>query len=218
MAALRVIDPLIEYMPIQDQLRTYFDRKSTNVGRNIPVTVRELQDNLKLTYAQAYQGVKRLENSGEISLEKEDLPNGREKITGITLHRLEPSGRTYRRAAERAKKVITDKKLPTIEADATFPELLEYLNKKLTIEELREHALNGGLDPSIISFEVSEIAEEALLLLQKVSDLTKDIETLRNEKQMLEFDLEAERRNSESYKMRLRQETKEDLHDTNTLS
>jgi hypothetical protein len=197
--------------PIQDKLRLFLGQFGS---KEVPITIDEISSALSLSYPQVYQGIKRLQDRGEIDLEKETLPNRAEKIVGIKLIRLEPSSRTYRRAADHAKiTLITNKTLPNIEADPSFPLITSYLNKKVAIEELRELALNSGLDSNTIQFEPNEIAEEALALLKMMGTLREQVDKLAKEKQMLEFDVQAEKRNAEAYKSRLRDETQEELRE-----
>jgi hypothetical protein len=83
-------------LTLQDKIRLELN----SYGKKyVPLTVGDLAARLSIPRNyDVYQALKRLNRLGEIEFEKSD-----NKIIGINVNKLEPSGRTYQRAAEVAK-------------------------------------------------------------------------------------------------------------------
>jgi hypothetical protein len=162
-----------------------------------------------------YQVINLLRQRREIDVIKEPLDNGREKIVGIVVNKLEPSGRTYKRAADRSGRIQRIR--PQIDAlvpdsdVAQLDHLTKYLEKKLAVEDMKSRALTAGLDESVIAFTPDPLGEEGILLLKSFTDLKRQYDELVEQHKMREFDLEAEKRNVATLKRRLREETTEML-------
>jgi DNA-binding MarR family transcriptional regulator len=209
---------------VQDRVRVHLEGYGS---RNIPLTIDEIAADLGMPRSSVYQAIHRMEQNNEIELDKEVLPNGRDKIKGIKLIKLQPSGRTYRRAAERSGRVtrirpLTPMRLPTgIEAETNedgipaLPAITDYLQKKLAVEEMKERALAAGLDPSVIQFEPVPLAEEAMLLLKLYTETLKERDELRETNRKLGFDLAAEKRNVQFLQNKVKEETRQELLEFN---
>jgi hypothetical protein len=202
---------LDDFITLQDRIRI----KLNDYGNKyVPITVSELARELKVNNYNVYQALYRLKNLGEIELEKEESEEGgRAKIIGINVIKLEPSGRTYHRAAERAKSEaakVDSIEISSIESQMTA--LQEYLNQKLAILEMEDTARKAGLNPEdTVRFEPNEFAEEGLLLLKLLGDVSKQLKETKEKLQMTEFDLEAEKRNVEFLSRQKREDTRRDL-------
>lgn len=218
-----MIVPTIESsLTVQDKIRLHLESYG---AKEIPVTIEDIANRVGLPRNSVYQGLHRLAQYNEIVLQKEASGIGKERIIGIKLIRLQPSGRTYRRAAarsnSRSRPVIGQLDFGTFSPDAlaasikdevpALPKIVEYLEKKLAIEEMKATAAAAGLDESVIQFELDEIAEEGVLLLKLYTDLRNKYNDLKEKHQQLGFDLDAEKRNVEFLKNKLREETKEEL-------
>lgn len=206
-----MIEPTLN-LTVQDRIRLHLGEFGQ---KNISVTIDEIASQMQLPKTSVYQGIHRLAEKGEVTLEKELMDNTRERIIGINLVKLEPSGRTYRKAADRSGKVIRIKsdQLETIDVSETpvFPNLVEYMQKRLAVENMKEQALAAGLDTSVIQFTQDEMAEEALVLMKLWTDLRTKYQTLQHDHEMQGFDLAAERRNTIALRQQLRAELNEDL-------
>src|ERR1035437_6223116 len=153
-------------LTVQDQVRLFLGQFGQ---KNISTTIEEIAQHMEQPRTSVYQAIHRLEEKGEIDLEKELLENGREKIIGIKLIKLEQSGRTYQRAADRSGRITrikpTDLNSVITGIEPTFPALLAYMHKRLAVENIREQAINAGMDAdSVIQFTHDDISEEALVL------------------------------------------------------
>jgi acetolactate synthase small subunit len=203
-------------LTVQDRLRL----KLNSFGqREISVTVEELAYSMSLTPNSVYQALHRLRQYGEVELEKSEQINGKEKIVGIKINRLEPSNRTYRRNSERAGKIKRIKpvslelvsSVEVVDGIPMLPETTNYLSKKLAVEQMKAQAQEAGLDPSVIAFEPTPIAEEAVVLLKLYTEMRTQYLDLEQRYKQLGFDLIAERRNVEYYKVKVQDETKKEL-------
>ena len=196
-------------LTLQDRVRLFLNDQGE---REVKITIGELAEQLDKPEPSVYQVINILRQRGEIELEKESLENGREKIVGLKINKLEPSGRTYKRAAERSSgrieriKPQLDSLVPSQE-ELFLPVTVEYLKKKLVIEDMKSRAISAGLSETVVTFDPDPQAEEAILLLKALTDLKTAHEQLKEEHQMQSFDLEAERRNVAALKLRLREET-----------
>ena len=191
-------------LTLQDKVRFHLESYGQ---REIPLTVEQLSTKLDRPEASVYQVINLLRKNNEIELKKETLSNGREKIIGVKLIRLQPSGRTYRRS-ERSGPVT--KVLPPMDEVSdtmSLTHLIGYLEKKLALEDMRERAIEVGLNESVITFEPDEIAEEGIVLLKLYTELKKQYLDLLEEHKMQGYDLDAEKRNVVVLKARLRDET-----------
>lgn len=203
-------------LTLQDRIRLFLDSAGS---REVGITISELADQLQRAEASVYQAVNILRQRNEIDVIKEPLDNGREKIVGIKINKLEPSGRTYRRAAERSGRVerikpVLDALVPSKEI-LNLPSTVAYMEKKLAVEDMKARAIQAGIDESVVAFEPDPQAEEAVLLLKAWSDLKQTYEELLEDHKMQGFDLEAERRNNQVLKGKLREETERILLEHN---
>lgn len=192
-------------LTLQDRLRLELNRYGE---KNVPLTVGELATRIgEPRNYNVYQALTRLKRLGEIDFQKED-----NKIIGITINKLEPSGRTYQRAAEAAKANVNIKDIPTKDiATHGMVALTEYANKRLAIIDMQEKARQAGLDPDeTVKFEPNPLAEEGLALMQLLSASMEENKALKAELQQTKFDLEAEKRNvdflQQAKKNKLREE------------
>lgn len=194
-------------LTLQDRVRLHLESQGQ---KYIPTTIKELAERIGVPGPNLYQVINLLNQRNEISLEKESLPNGREKIVGINLIKLEPSGRTYKRAADRSGRVEHIRpKLETVKPVGipSLPKTVEYLEKKLAVEDMRSRALSANLDESVIAFEPDPLGEECILLLKLFTDLRHEYEQLKEDYKLQGFDLEAEKRNVEFLKNKVKEET-----------
>jgi hypothetical protein len=208
-------------LTVQDRVRL----KLNEFGqRTVPITIDELAASLRLPNNSVYQAINRLRIYGEVDVEKEQLSNGKEKIVGIKINKLEPSTRTYRRAVDRAhrsgpvKRIIPEhhvelnvSSVETVNGIPLLTETTDYLNKKLAVEHMKQQALEAGLDASVIAFEPNPLGEEAIVLLKMYTELQEEVNNLKETNRGLGFDLEAERRNAEYYKNKVTEETQQEL-------
>lgn len=201
---LAVSTPIEDGLTLQDKVRYHLRDYG---DKNIPITIEQLSTQLGKPKPSVYQVVNILVKNQEIELEKETLENGREKIIGIKLLRLKPSGRTYRQRTEKSGPIT--RILPQVEvADVTSLEhITDYLHQKLAIEDMRDRAKQVGLKESVISFEVNPLAEEALWALKMYADTKKELEDLQEAHQMMGYDLAAAKRDIEYLKRQLREDT-----------
>ncbi len=195
-------------LTLQDRIRLHLNSFGL---REVPVTIQEIANQLDKPEASVYQAINIMRQRNELEVIKEPLDNGREKIVGIKINKLEPSGRTYKRAAERSGRVqriqpIIDNLVPT-EESISLTTLTAYLEKKLAVEDMKTRALAAGLDESVITFTPDPMGEEGIALLKAYTDLKHKHEALVEEHQMQGFDLAAERRNVEFLEGRLREDT-----------
>lgn len=198
---------LDNYLTLQDKIRIELNQYG---NKYVPLTVSDLAAKLRINTYPVYQALYRLKSKGEIELDKKESDNGRSSIIGVNIIKLEPSGRTYHRAAERAKFEVVGTMEEDIEGQMTA--LQEYLNQKLAIIDMQKQAEEAGLNPEeTIRFEPNQYAEEGLLLLKLIGDITKDLKETKSKLQMTEFDLEAERRNVEYLTNQKREETRREL-------
>lgn len=208
MIAREINEQFNSNLTLQDRVRLYLNSFGT---RKIDVTVGKIAEDLGKPEPSVYQVINILRQRGELDVEKEPLDSGREKIVSVIINKLEPSGRTYKRAAERSGRVerikpVLDRLVPEKD-DLYLPETVEYLKKKLAIEDMKSRAASAGLAETVITFDPDPQAEEAILLLKAFTDTKSELDQLREEHMMQGFDLEAERRNVGALKQQLRVET-----------
>lgn len=208
MIAQEVTDRFESNLTLQDRVRLFLDARG---HREVDITIEQLAKNLDKPEASVYQVINILRQRNELDVVKEPQGTGPDKIVKLIINKLEPSGRTYKRAAERSGRINRIK--PQLDSivpakDELFlPETVEYLKKKLALEDMKTRALAVGLDESVISFEPEPQAEEAINLLKAFTDLKHSYEELRDSHQMAMFDLEAEKRNVAALKNQLRKDT-----------
>lgn len=192
-------------LTLQDRIRLYLNEKMQETGKAyIPTSVEDIALTLREKPYDVYQALYRLKTRGEITPDKES-DEKRAKIIGISVHRLEPSGRTYQRAATKAKadiaKQITEVKPSLDNLELTMPAISEYLQQKLAILQMRKTAEDSGLNPDeVITFEPNPFAEEGLLLLKLLQETHETLSSLKKDKEMMSYDLEAARRDIEYLK------------------
>jgi len=92
-----------------------------------------------------------------------------------------------------------------------MPELSKYLQKRTAIEEAKQNLAKAGLDPAIIQFEPEPLGEEAIAILSMYQEILSKFEKIKKEKQMLEFDVAAYKRDIEYLKSKTKEETREEL-------
>ena len=191
-------------LTLQDRVRLKLNEYGT---KYVPITIEALASELGVgRNYDVYQALSRLRRMGELEFEKDE----HNRIIGIDVIKLEPSGRTYQRAAERAKSRIQIDSGESALQQMTA--LQEYLNKKLAILEMQEKAKQAGLDPEeTVKFDPNPYAEEGILLLKLVGDAFTEIKDLKEKKKMLEFDLEAEKRNVGYLKAKKSERDRSDL-------
>lgn len=208
---------LDDSLTVQDRLRLFLEFFGQ---KHISITIDEIARQLGLPTNSVYQAVHRLRGYGELDIEKEPMgESGRDKIVGIKLIKLQPSGRTYKRAAERSGKIHRIRPDVVLPQDSpvetgevpSLPNLIKYLEKKLAVEDMKTRAIAAGLDESIIQFEDNPLAEEGIILLKLYTDLSNKFDGLKTENMQLRFDVEAEKRNVAYLKQKLRDETIQDL-------
>lgn len=208
MALTQTPETLDSHLTLQDRVRVYLNSFGE---REIKVTIEQMAKDLSSAQPSVYQAINIMRQRNELEVIKEAQSSGPDKIVAIKINKLEPSGRTYKRAAERSGRV--QRIQPALDAlvpakDEIFlPKTVEYMKKRLAVEDIRERAEAAGLHESVVSFEVDDQAEEAMLLLKHFNDLKKAYEELTEQNQMLVFDLTAERRNVQALKRQLRQDT-----------
>jgi hypothetical protein len=197
-------------LTVQDQLRLHLEEYGQ---KEIPVTIEQLSTRLGLPKNSVYQALHRLRQYGEISIEK-DTAGDKERITGVKLIKLQPSNRTYKRAAARSGKIIrfNPSQIPSenrkvVDGVPVLEATTAYLNKKLAVERMREQAQTAGLDPTVIQFTPEPIAEEAIMLFKLYHELKTAYDELNQNYKLQGFDLQAEKRNNEVLKRKLREET-----------
>lgn len=210
------LEPFDRNLTLQDRVRLYLNSFGE---REIDVTIEKMAKDLQSPQPSVYQVINILRQRNELDVKKEPQPTGPDKIVGIKINKLEPSGRTYKRAAQRSGGVHRIK--PAIDSlvpskDEIFlPKTVEYMKKRLAVEDIRARALSAGLHESVVSFEQDDQAEEAMLLLKHFTDLKKAYEELTEKYTMQTFDLEAERRNVSTLEARLREKTDQMLREFN---
>lgn len=196
-----------DYLNIEDQIRLILNNEIGSTGKNyVATTIGDLASKLKEDRAPVYQALSRLKTKGEIEFDKEDEDN-RNRIVGIKVIKLAPSGRTYIRAAERGKADVAR----AIESGPDLTEntgaLVEYIRQKTAILRMREQAVASGLNPDdTVKFEPIPLAEEAIFILQQYNDLKVKYDELIKEYRMQQFDLEAAQRDVQYLKRKDRQE------------
>lgn len=194
-------------LTLQDKIRLELNRYGQ---KEVPLTVAELASNIGITRNyDAYQALVRLKRAGEIDFQKDD-----NKIIGIVVHKLEPSGRTYQRAAERVKTTTANRitQIHTENPIEGMTALKEYLNKKLAILDMQQRAREAGLDAeTTVVFEPNPLAEEGLALLNLLSDTMDALKETRQQLEMTQYDLEAEKRNVNFLQRNKRESTRREL-------
>lgn len=175
-------------LTLQDRVRLYLEENMQD-GRYVPLTTDQLAANIKSQPYPTYQALARLQQRREIEIEKDG-----KNIVGVKVNKLEPSGRTYKRAADRAKKTIKS----ATEGNYTerMVNLREYLNRKLAILKMREQAKEAGLPEDTIHFEENPYAEEGLILLNVISEYATKLSEKVAQIEQMEYDLEAARRDN----------------------
>lgn len=186
-------------------LNSYHDREPR-------FTSEEIAKKINSDAVSVYQALWRLQKAGEIELIKQPIGTyGKEKVAGAKLIRVEPTGKTYYRAAKRASTKYINNNGQHKEMASNMPELSKYLRKKTAIEEAKQNLAKAGLDPSIIQFETEPLGEEAIAILSLYQEALTKLEKSEKEKQMLEFDVAACKRDIEYLKSKSKEETREEL-------
>ena len=202
-------------LTVQDRIRL----KLNEFGeKHIPVTIEQLSSDLRMPNNSVYQALHRLRSNGEIEFEKTETEGGRDKIVGINVIKLEPSNRTYKRAADRSGRAQTIRpalrlvsSVDTVDGIPVLPETTNYLQQKLAVEEMKNKAIEAGLDPAMITFEPNPLAEESVTLLKLYTDLRDKYQEKKTALIQMSYDLEAERRNVDYYKGKVVEETDREL-------
>lgn len=208
-------DNITPHLTLQDRIRIYLDEKASSTGTNyVPVTIADLARDLHEDRMPVYQALYRIKDNKEIEFDQDENPDNRNKIKGIVVRKLEPSNRTYRRAAERGKTTIA-RQVHDVSVDSTaadMPNIMAYLNQRLTVEKMKTAAEASGLDAdSVIQFEPNPIAEESLLLLQRLVDVSNELKETKDQLRQQEFDLEAANRDIEYLKRQSKETTRREL-------
>lgn len=198
---------LDDALTIQDKIRLELNSYG---NRYVPITVSDLAAKIGIgRNYDVYQALSRLKRLGELEFDKDD----QNRIIGIQINKLEPSGRTYQRAAERAKTEVHRISEVTSEESLIdgMTALKEYLTQKLAILDMQAKAREAGLDPEeTIKFEPNPFAEEGLLLLKLLGENTTKLQELKRELTLAQMDLEAEKRNvsflEQNKRIKLREE------------
>lgn len=181
-------------LTLQDKVRLYLGENMRD-NKYVPLTTDSLAAKLGVGTYEAYQTLARLNRRGEIVIEKDTTDN---RIVGVTVHKLEPSGRTYSRAAERAKETVQRE---TEDYTNRMTNLQTYLNQKLAVLRMQEQAKEAGLDPeNTIVFEENPFAEEGLLLLSLLKETFDKLSDAKKQAEMLNYDLEAAKRDNDYLK------------------
>lgn len=206
-------DTLDSNLTLQDKIRLILnDNINETNTRYVPVTVGDLATALGTSVYNAYQTLYRLQKLGEIELDK-DMSSGKAKIIGITVNKLEPTGRTYERAAERAKaniKMIDS--VYTEDISAGMPSLSNYLNQKLAVVAMQTQAREAGLNPEeTIKFEPNPYAEEGLTLLKILGEVNTQLAETKIALEAKTYDYEAAKRDVEFLKRGRKEETRREL-------
>ena len=199
----------LEYgLTLQDKIRLAFNDYGS---KHVPMTVDTLAGKLGEPPYNVYQALYRLKVLGEIDWEKEESSEGkRAKIVGFNIIKLEPSGRTYERAAQRSKNKL--ERITPEDYASHMGALSAYMRQKLAIYDMQDKAIAAGLNPeTTVSFEPNPYAEEGLLLLNLVTEMSQKLAKITHEKNMLEYDLEAERRNVRALKGERQEATRRGL-------
>lgn len=210
------IDSITPHLTLQDRIRLYLDEKISETGSNyISITISDLARELHQDRQPVYQALYRIKSNKEIELDQDDDPDNRNMIRGIIVKKLAPSNRTYRRAAERGKASVAATQVNSLgvgNINDGMPNLSAYLKQRLTVENMKEAAEKSGLDPdSVVQFEHNPIAEEGLILLQKVVELSTALEESRAKIKKQEFDLDAANRDIEYLKRKTTETTRREL-------
>lgn len=170
--------------------------------REVNITVDQLIGKTGLNYSQVYQTLYRLERLGEIELIREDESAQRSPVVGVKLLRMAPISGISARNEDRL--VETKISQDARKMSMTVPHVLEYINQRLAIEKARAAVMEANMNPEeVMSFTPNPLGEEAIQLLQALTERNRENLLLKN-------DLEAERQNAETYKTRLATRTFDD--------
>lgn len=174
---------------MQDRLRKVLLEYGT---KDIDCTVDILVGKTGLLYPQVYQALYRLQNLGEISIIKEDENSPRSPIIGITLMKMAPINQVQTRLDTRHAEIISEKAASKVKSQV--PHVLEYIKEKIAVENAIEALSGTNLNPEeVIKFTPDPLGEEALILLQELTDTKKVLS-------ITEMDLQAARRDNEFLK------------------
>jgi hypothetical protein len=177
---------------MQDKLRTAL----LSYGeREVNLSIDDLIGKTGLSYSQIYQALYRLQRLGELEILREQEPNGKARVAGVRLARMETPDTITQRTVERSIARQTTKDFTNVSLNV--PNIIEYMNQKLAIERARAEIVKANINPDdVISFAPNPLGEEGLFLLSKLQEVVEQARMLSN-------DLEAEKRNAQYYKEKI---------------
>lgn len=150
--------------------------------KNTGLTGRDIVNKTGLTYNQVMQCLYVLQKRGEISIEY-DTAGAQRRMANIILAKMEPISAVNSRIKEAnvEKKVSKDKK--QVMGIDKIPDIINYIQRKIAIEEARNLLLSKGFSPdqanSSVIFSEEPLAEQAIYLLSKLEDALKESQNLR---------------------------------------
>lgn len=176
---------------MQDRIRQALLSYGT---KEIYCTIDDLIGKTGLQHPQVYQALYRLQNLNELKIIKED-DSPRSPIIGVKLLRMAPEVQVKERITSRSIEIESEKKSRLIESNV--PHVLGYIEKKIAVEKAREAVSTAHLDPEeVVVFTPDPLGEEALILLQELTDTKKKLV-------QSSYDLEAARRDNTYLKQRV---------------
>ena len=182
---------------MQDRVRNVLLSYGT---QDISISIDDLVGKTTLSYSQVYQTLYRLQQMGEIEIIKEDGVQ-RPKVTGIKLRRMENKESITERIQEQEAERKTSRDINKV--SELIPATKTYINKRIAVERAKEELIKAKVDDSIINFEPEPLGEEAIYLLQELTEALKENVLLTN-------DLAAEKRNAEYFKAQISSRTFDD--------
>jgi hypothetical protein len=171
-------------MSIIDQIRVALQAKGE---QDIYFNLADFAGSIGLRASTFYQALYRLGIRKELDILTETTKDGRHRITGVHLIKLEsPSkviGRALTRPIDTTK--LTRKTLNKIQDK--IPGLLAYQNKKNIVDSVRTQLFEAGFDPeAVLKLPAeSDLAEEGILVWKEYCDAQKRIAELETQVELM---------------------------------
>lgn len=173
-----------QHLSYRDRIRLVLDEYGE---KEVYLTTEQIASKVGLSVLTTYQAMYGLERAGEIELLRESSGD-KDKIIGVKLIKLEVPEVIHERTVDKA--ILSTESRFQSKMLGKLPALVTYLQQKLAVEEAREALLKGGLSTDAIQFEENPLGEEAIFLLQKLSDLTATLNEIRFAKDAAERNYE----------------------------
>lgn len=136
-----------------------------------------------LTRAQVYNTLYRMAMTGALEIIVEEVGNGHsKKVVGVKLIKLEAASTILEDVPARSNvqnHIPKSTKKAELKIHELAPTIMSYMEKKLVIDKVRVEVAEVGLNPDdVVNFEVSNVCEEGILLLDAWATLQKSYNDL----------------------------------------